>query len=169
MAQAIDLRVLELLAPDVFPIEIGHALTRAERQKRIPVGAAVALLTLVAPFELTEPLLRMPRQSVTSLEAAVLIAFAGWAVAIVTSRRLPEWRTPLTLPWIALLLAMFVASIASPVSRINALRNEMIALPDSLGTAALRKTTSQATAAWGDPATLRTVRWEFNVRVGRVG
>ncbi|MEA5456581.1 DUF3515 family protein [Sinomonas sp. JGH33] len=29
---------------------------------------------------------------------------------------------------------------------------EMIALPDSLGTAALRKTTSQATAAWGDPA-----------------
>ena len=30
----------ELLAPDVFPIEIGHALTRAERQKRIapPAG-----------------------------------------------------------------------------------------------------------------------------------
>lgn len=29
---------------------------------------------------------------------------------------------------------------------------EMIAMPDSLGNAALRKTTSQATAAWGDPA-----------------
>lgn len=25
----------ELLAPDVFPVELGHALTRAERQKRI--------------------------------------------------------------------------------------------------------------------------------------
>ena len=25
----------ELLAPDVFPVEVGHALTRAERQKRI--------------------------------------------------------------------------------------------------------------------------------------
>jgi predicted nucleic acid-binding protein len=37
--------VHDLLAPDVFPIEIGHALTRAERQKRIPVGAAVPLLT----------------------------------------------------------------------------------------------------------------------------
>jgi len=37
--------VHDLLAPDVFPIEIGHALTRAERQKRIPIGAAVPLLT----------------------------------------------------------------------------------------------------------------------------
>jgi predicted nucleic acid-binding protein len=27
--------VHELFAPDVFPIEVGHALTRAERQKRI--------------------------------------------------------------------------------------------------------------------------------------
>jgi predicted nucleic acid-binding protein len=35
----------QLLAPDIFPIEIGHALTRAERQKRIPIGAAVPLLT----------------------------------------------------------------------------------------------------------------------------
>jgi predicted nucleic acid-binding protein len=34
----------ELLAPDVFTIEVGHALTRAERQKRIPVGTAVPLL-----------------------------------------------------------------------------------------------------------------------------
>lgn len=37
--------VHDLLAPDVFPIEVGHALTRAERQNRIPVGAAVPLLT----------------------------------------------------------------------------------------------------------------------------
>jgi len=40
-AKAIQLRndfhhaVHELLAPDVFPIEIGHALTKAERQLRI--------------------------------------------------------------------------------------------------------------------------------------
>lgn len=37
--------VHELLAPDVFPVEVGHALTRAERQRRIPVGTAVPLLT----------------------------------------------------------------------------------------------------------------------------
>jgi predicted nucleic acid-binding protein len=30
----------EFLAPDVFPAEVGHALTRAERRKIIPVGLA---------------------------------------------------------------------------------------------------------------------------------
>jgi hypothetical protein len=30
--------VHELLAPDVFPVEVGHALTRAERRGIIPVG-----------------------------------------------------------------------------------------------------------------------------------
>jgi len=83
--------------------------------------AGVALLTLAAPFELTEPLVRLPRQSISSLETVVLVAFAAWAVAIVHTRRLPEWRTPLTAPWIALIAAMIVASLASPVSRVNAL------------------------------------------------
>jgi predicted nucleic acid-binding protein len=36
--------LVELLAPDVFPVEMGHALTRAERQGRIPVGSAIPLL-----------------------------------------------------------------------------------------------------------------------------
>ncbi len=36
--------VHELIAPDVFPIEIGHALTRAERQKRLAVSEAARLL-----------------------------------------------------------------------------------------------------------------------------
>ena len=36
--------LVELLAPDVFHIEISHALTRAERQTRIPVGSALPLL-----------------------------------------------------------------------------------------------------------------------------
>jgi predicted nucleic acid-binding protein len=35
--------VHDLLAPDVFPYEIGHALTRAERQGRITHGQALAL------------------------------------------------------------------------------------------------------------------------------
>jgi len=81
----------------------------------------VALLTLAAPFELTEPLVRLPRQAITSLEAAILVAFAAWGTVVVASRRLPQWQTPLTLPWLALVAAMIVASIASPVSRVNAL------------------------------------------------
>lgn len=82
--------------------------------------AGVALLTLVAPFELTSPLLRLPRQSVSNLEAALLFAFAAWGLALVWARRFPHWRTPLTVPWVALLTAMAVASAASPVSRMNA-------------------------------------------------
>jgi O-antigen ligase len=83
--------------------------------------AGVALLTIAAPFELTEPLVRLPRQSISSLESAVIVAFVGWGAAVAATRRAPEWRTPLTLPWIALLAAMAAASFASPVSRVNAL------------------------------------------------
>lgn len=36
--------VHELLAPDVFPVEVAHALTRAERQKILPVGDAAGFL-----------------------------------------------------------------------------------------------------------------------------
>src|SRR5204862_2523486 len=71
----------------------------------IALFAGVALLTLAAPFELTEPLVRLPHQSISSLETAVLLAFGAWAAAIAAARRLPDWRTPLTLPWTALLLA----------------------------------------------------------------
>jgi predicted nucleic acid-binding protein len=41
-----DLRksVHELLSPDIFTVEASHALTRAERQLRIPVGQARLLL-----------------------------------------------------------------------------------------------------------------------------
>lgn len=48
-ARAIQLRddfrsgVHELITLDVFPIEIGHALTRAERQRRIVPASASAL------------------------------------------------------------------------------------------------------------------------------
>jgi len=37
----------ELLAPDIFPGELGHALTKAERQLRISVGEALRLWTKV--------------------------------------------------------------------------------------------------------------------------
>ena len=33
----------ELISPDIFSVEIAHALTRAERQKRINIGEALTL------------------------------------------------------------------------------------------------------------------------------
>ena len=80
----------------------------------------VALLALVAPFEMTQPLVRLPQQSVSNLEVALLCAFAAWGLAIVRSRQLPAWRTPLTLPWVAFLAALIVASAAAPAFRMNA-------------------------------------------------
>ena len=37
-------RVRDLLAPDVFPVEVAHALTRAERQGRVAVAKGGLLL-----------------------------------------------------------------------------------------------------------------------------
>jgi len=48
--------LVELLAPDVFPIEVSHALTGAERQVRIPVGSALPLLRDIL---ITLPLLHL--------------------------------------------------------------------------------------------------------------
>jgi predicted nucleic acid-binding protein len=40
--------ILELIAPDIFLVEIAHALTRAERQKRItPAQGALALADMM--------------------------------------------------------------------------------------------------------------------------
>jgi predicted nucleic acid-binding protein len=53
----------ELIAPDVFPIEIGHALTRAERQKRIaaPGGWALWLGIMASAPALSASIPLMPR------------------------------------------------------------------------------------------------------------
>jgi predicted nucleic acid-binding protein len=37
-------QIHELLSPDAFPVEVSHALTRAERRKIIPVGHAAGFL-----------------------------------------------------------------------------------------------------------------------------
>src|SRR5438094_3290819 len=83
--------------------------------------AGVALLAFVAPFETTNPLVRLPGQSISNVEACVLAAFAAWSASILASRRPPLWRTRLTWPWAALVAAMAASALLSPVSRTNAL------------------------------------------------
>ena len=51
--------------------------------------AGVALLAFVAPFETSSPLVRLPGQSISSLEACVLVACLAWGASIVATRRLP--------------------------------------------------------------------------------
>src|SRR5262245_47674354 len=82
------------------------------------VGTCV--LVLAAPFETKEPLLRLPLQGLSSLELVLLAVVGGWLASVAWSRARPLWRTPLTAPWIALLVVMLVAAAAS-VHQVNAL------------------------------------------------
>lgn len=53
----------ELKSPDVFAAELGHALTRAERQGRVPVGEAALLWAdvLSTPPQFLPSIALMPR------------------------------------------------------------------------------------------------------------
>lgn len=81
----------------------------------------VCALTFAAPFEALKPLVRLPGQSVSSVETVLLAALGLWVATLVWLRVVPRWRTPLTWPWLALLAAMLLAAGAAPVDRLNAL------------------------------------------------
>jgi predicted nucleic acid-binding protein len=53
----------ELIAPDFLPLELAHALTRAERQNRIAIGEAVLFWTdaMTTPLSLAPSLPLAPR------------------------------------------------------------------------------------------------------------
>ena len=83
--------------------------------------AGVALLAVVAPFETTAPLVRLPMQSISNLEAAIVFACLLGAGAILARHLLLASATPIAAPWIAFLAACALAALLSPVSRVNAL------------------------------------------------
>ncbi len=119
--------------------------------------AGACMLALGAPFELTTPIVRLPWQSVSNLELLLAIACGAWLVSLIVSRRGPAWQTPLTGPWIALLVAMFVAAVLAPANRVNAIHMAMrfmaaavvfLMTVDGTGTPArLRRVTSAALIA----------------------
>jgi hypothetical protein len=82
----------------------------------------VAVLLLAVPFEALEPLLRIMGLSITTAEAVLLGVFAAWAIVLAATRTWPVWRTPLTAPWVALLVVMLVAAVLAPTHRANALK-----------------------------------------------
>jgi hypothetical protein len=82
-------------------------------------AGGVLLLAMLAPFEATAPLLRLPGQSLSNLEAVLLVACGSWAVARLASAGMPR-RIPLGAAWTAFLVTMTVAALAS-TPRTNAL------------------------------------------------
>ena len=83
--------------------------------------SGVALLAIVAPFEITAPLLRLPMQSISNLEAAIVCACLLGAGAVIVRQLAPGSAPRIAAPWLAFLAICALASLVSPVSRVNAL------------------------------------------------
>jgi hypothetical protein len=89
-----------------------------------PIGmvawTGVCVLVLVAPFEALQPLVRLPGQSLTIVELALLSVLAAWLAAALWLRQRPPLRTPLTLPWVMVLVTSAIAAAFAPTNRTNA-------------------------------------------------
>ena len=83
-------------------------------------AAGVFVLAVVAPFEMSAPLLRLPGQSLSNLEAALLAVCIAWTAANWRSAPWRLHRVPLLGAWTAFVLMMIVAAVAAP-HRANAL------------------------------------------------
>lgn len=80
------------------------------------------LLFLVAPFERLQPLVSLPGQKVTTVEAAVLLVAAGWCAVCAVSRPWPACRTPIALPLDAWLGVATIATALAQAFQLNALK-----------------------------------------------
>ena len=112
------------------PITVEPRASAQVRDGRTPLAstaafAGIAALTLLAPFEQTAPLLTLPGQSISNLEALLFGSFAVFAASMIWSRRVPAWRTPLTVPALAFLAASSIAAAVAPVARTNAVHMAM--------------------------------------------
>src|SRR5262245_25700747 len=94
----------------------GEAMPTAGRA----IFAGICALIVAAPFERLEPLMRLPSQSVTTLESLVLVVLVAGLIGWLGGRLQVRWRTPVTTPWLVLLLAAAISAIAAPVYRENA-------------------------------------------------
>jgi hypothetical protein len=85
------------------------------------VPASLLLVAAVSPFE--RPL---PGEffgfTLTTLELSLLVALAAGALAVVREPASLHWRSPITLPLLALLACAIVSSLAAPEFRGNALK-----------------------------------------------
>jgi len=110
---------LACLGREPRPISVARILESRRRVRRVALGG-VCLLVAVAPFEGLEPWLRLPGQNLSSVETVMLGVLVVWMTTLAAGRVAPVWRTPLTAPWLALIVASLVAAAAAPADRANA-------------------------------------------------
>jgi hypothetical protein len=107
---------------EVQPVNVGvraHAGRRTDVERVARAG--VIALIVVAPFEALRPLVSVPGQSLTTVEAtlAAVLLVAAWAA--VRSWTLSVLPVRELLPWSAFVLMSLIAALAAPTFRSNAL------------------------------------------------
>ncbi|MEQ1909409.1 MAG: O-antigen ligase family protein [Vicinamibacterales bacterium] len=94
-------------------------LAKSDALERVARGGVIALV-LLCPFEALRPLLRIPGQSFSTVEAALLCVFAACAGVVVVARRWPRVALADALPWAALVCAAIVSASVAPAFKSNA-------------------------------------------------
>jgi hypothetical protein len=100
-------------------VSLVHQLAR-RRADLAYVGTC--LLFLVAPFERLAPLVALPAQNISTVEAAVLAAAGAFGAASLAARQWPVWRTPIAVPWAAWLGAAGLSAALAHAFRVNAVK-----------------------------------------------
>ncbi len=85
------------------------------------VPASVLLVAAVSPFERSLPG-SFAGQTLSTLELSVVAALAAGVLAAMRDPAAVSWRTPITIPALALIACACIASAAAPEFRANALR-----------------------------------------------
>jgi hypothetical protein len=98
------------------------AATPSARRGATLAYLGTCALFVVAPFERLSPLVSLPAQNISTVEAAVLLAAGAWLLSCVAARELPVWRSPIAWPWAAWLAAAGVSTLLAQTLRVNALK-----------------------------------------------
>jgi O-Antigen ligase len=114
------------------------------RSVPVPAFVAVCLLVAATPFETRDAILAGSYQRLTSTELVWLITATVWIGAHVWMRRWPQWRTPVTVPWLVWIAVMLIAAVVTDGPRANALKT--VARLMALGGAAWMVATSVTSA-----------------------
>ena len=100
----------------------GQVDTTAVRSRGAAVASfGVVVLVLAAPFETLNPILRLPGQSVSSVEAVLLAVLAACAFTLARSATWPAVPVMPAAAWTAFVAATLVSAIFAPGFRTNAL------------------------------------------------
>jgi hypothetical protein len=112
--------VIAILDRDAAPFITKRPIWREHTLPAIAAFAGTCAWMLAAPFEQLDPVLRLPWQTVSNLEAISLGILAAWFVTVAFVGARPRWQTAVTWPWLVWVGAMSISAAASPVFRVNA-------------------------------------------------